>query len=424
MEGPIIEAQQAGRPAFASASRPRALLAHDWLCGMRGGEAVLERLANVLQERFEIVGLYVMFDDKRLLSPPLDALRARRLVCVSRLGCVPGAGRVRRWLLPFYPWAVTDLSLRLARQHARAPLSLVVSSSSAAIKGLRAPAGVPHLCYCHTPARYLWSQADEYARGGVRGWARAAGLRVFGPALRRWDRRTATAVTCFLANSRHTAGEIQRCYGVRAIVVHPPVRTDFFTPDPATPREDFWLAVSALEPYKRVDLAVEAAAKAGVRLVVAGDGSEARRLRRHAGPHVRFLGQVDASTLRSLYRRARALIFPQIEDFGIVAAEALACGLPVIARAAGGALDIVDDGQTGVLFERPDADAIITAARRLPAQCVQRCRQSALRFAPERFDQAIRTVLAQLVPTIGCGFKPQAPERAAPDTEHIPTPGA
>ncbi len=371
-------------------ARTRVLLAHDWLCGRRGGEAVLERIAAVLRERHEVVAVFTMFDDGSSIGPAVDALP--RVVWPG--GRVPGARVLRRWMLPLYPEAVRWLSGRLARLHDDRPIDLVVSSSSAAVKGLRPPRGVPHVCYCHAPARYVWSVEEEYAVGRSPGDAlRTLGLRAIGPLYRSWDRRTAANVTRFLANSSHTAAEIARCYGREAAVVHPPVRTGFFTPDPGVPRQPFWLFAGALEPYKRADLAVEAARWAGVRLVMAGGGSMERALRARARrlPEgtVEIAGRVSDERLRELYRRARLLLFPQVEDFGITAVEAQACGCPVVARRAGGALDTVIEGRTGAFFDRPEPAAIAEAAGRCPLGADIVCRRNAERFGETAFDESL-----------------------------------
>lgn len=390
MGHPIVSPAPAhARPGGAP---PRVALAHDWLCGYRGGEAVLDAIARVVARTCDIAGLYVMFDDRRPLTPAIDAIPR----VVSRIGRLPLAStRLRRWLLPLYPAAVGDLSRRLAADHAARPIDVLISTSSAAIKGLRPPPGVPHVCYIHSPARYVWSRGEEY-RGGLRG----LGLRLYRERFKRWDRETAGNVTTFIANSGHTAEQVRRCYGRDATVIHPPVRTEYFTPDAGVAREDFWLVVSALEPYKRVDAAIAAARLAGVDLVIAGDGSQRRALERLAsepGPgasRVRFLGRVGDEQLRDLYRRARLLVFPQVEDFGIVAAEALACGLPVIARRAGGALDIVEEGITGAFFDTPVPLHIIDAAKKCPRDASRACRESAARFAEEAFDASIRVGIA------------------------------
>lgn len=380
--------------ATPSQGPARFALAHDWLCGFRGGEAVLERLAVVAGELGEIDRLYTMFDDGRGLAPAIDAL-ARE---VSPLSSLPA--RLRRWLLPLYPWAVGRLSERLARRQREAPVDLLVSTSSAAIKGMRPPRGVPHVCYCHAPARYVWSVRGEYARGGgLGGRARGLGLAAAGPWYRRWDRASAAHVTAFVANSSHTAREIGRCFGREAAVVHPPVRTGFFTPAPVE-REGFWLFAGALEPYKRVDLAIAGAAAAGAPLKIVGGGSMEGGLRRVRRAGVEVLGRVSDESLRDLYRRARLLVFPQIEDFGIAAVEAQACGCPVVARRAGGALDSVVEGETGVFFDAPEGASIARAADACPADA-RACRENAERFSVARFDGAMREQIVRALAARG-----------------------
>ncbi len=384
-------------------SRPRAgariALAHDWLCGYRGGEAVLERLARLSIERFapspaDHPPVYTMFDDReKMTQAPTLAGLARITPPLSRL---PGAVEFRRWLVPLYPRFVEALSSALARDHARRPIDLLVSTSSCAVKGIRTPRGVPHVCYCHAPARYFWSQREAYEAGGG---LRAAGLRKFGEKFRAWDRATSAHVTTYIANSAFIAAQVKQFFDRDAQVVHPPVRTSFFTPDAATPRESFWLVVSALEPYKRVDLAIKAANATGQRLVIAGSGSEWSRLRAMAGASVRFVGRVDDEALRRLYRRAAVLIHPQIEDFGIAAVEAQACGLPVVAFRAGGALETVIDSKSGVFFDEPSVANLVDAIARAPrsgqglANAASECRQNAERFSAERFDAAMEAVM-------------------------------
>jgi glycosyltransferase involved in cell wall biosynthesis len=373
------------RDPDAARDRPRIALAHDWLCGLRGGEQVLERIASVVRTEFDSRALYTMFDDGGSIGPATDDARH----VASWLNALPGA--LRRWLLPLYPSAVAQLSSHLSRDHAKDPIDLLISSSSAAIKAMRAPDGVPHLCYCHAPARYIWSRAAEYSRG-----LSGLGLSVLAPAYKRWDRTTAPRVTRFIANSTYIRSEIARCYQRDADVVHPPVRTDRFTPDPSVPREDNLLVVSALEPYKRVDLAIETAKAKSLPLTIVGGGSDEARLRAMSGPTVTFAGRVDDETLLRHYRSARALLFPQIEDFGIVAVEAQACGTPVVAFRAGGALDIVVDGVTGVLFDHPTPESLADAIERVE-QNPRACRQNAERFSERRFDERIRAIILEML---------------------------
>ena len=367
---------------------PRIALAHDWLCGLRGGEKVLENLARLVAAEYAPARLYVLFDDGNPIGSAVDELPRR----VARLGRLPWASaRARRWLLPAYPSAVRDLSRRLARDHRRCEIDLLISTSSAAIKGLAPPPGVPHLCYCHSPARYVWSRKDEYTKGV--GLA-SAGLRLFGPSFRAWDRRSARNVTRFIANSSYTAGQIRSCYSRDATVVHPPVETAFFTPDAEIKREDYWLLVGAMEPYKRADLAIAAANQAAHPLVVVGHGTQRAQLERLAGPTVTFTGSIRGEPLREHYRRARLLLFPQVEDFGITAVEAQACGCPVVARGEGGALDTVLDGDTGSLFHESSSAAMIEAIARCPTDAHAACRSNSLRFSVERFVASMRAEIA------------------------------
>ena len=365
-------------------AKPRVALAHDWLVGMRGGEFVLDRLAR----QFGPTELYTLVSNGRPLTEAISACR----VITSPLQRLPGAsGRLRRQYLPLMPWAVGRLKV--------APCDLLISTSSAVMKSIRPPKGTPHLCYCHSPARYIWAQTQEYATGSGGRWRRI-GLGLIGPVFRRWDRATADRVTMFLANSQHTAERIQRYFGREAQVVYPPVRTDWFTPDPGVQREDWLLVVSALEPYKRTELVVRAASHAGLKLKVAGEGSQQKALAGAAGPTVEMLGRVDDQTLRDLYRRAKALVFPQVEDFGLIPVEAQATGCPVIAFAGGGALETVTP-QTGIFFSQHTVEALVEAVAALDEARIDpvQCRRNAERFNEQAFDEAIsravKTVLGQ-----------------------------
>jgi glycosyltransferase involved in cell wall biosynthesis len=414
----------AGAARSAGTARARIALAHDWLCGVRGGEHVLDRLARLVLRDHAPGALYTMFDEGRPLSQAID--------CFRRVA--PGATRpkvvqrLRKKLLPTFPALVGALSRTLARDHAREPIDLLISTSSSAIKGLRTPARaggertparargaaaparagagrVPHVCVCFTPARYVWSRLDDYAQAsGVSGLA----LRATAPWYRRWDRATSANVTHFISISRYIAREVERCYGRRSLVVFPPVRTAYFTPDAGTPREDFWLCVGALEPYKRVDLAVRAANIARARLIIVGGGSGERVLREMAGPTIEFAGRVGDDRLRDLYRRARLFLFPQVEDFGIVAGEALACGTPVVARLAGAAPEIVPP-ECGAFFSDARPEAVLEAVARCPqpdelVSGVQgaggvsdACVRAAARFSEDVFDAAMSRVVERVL---------------------------
>lgn len=380
----MIDRKETSRNAAGCDShRPRIALAHDWLVGLRGGEFVLDRLARL----YGPTALYTLVNDHRPLTDAIDACDVR----TSPLQRLPGAaGRWRRWYLPFMPWAVERIPVE--------PCDLLISTSSAVMKSIRPPDGVPHLCYCHSPARYFWDQTDDYAIGSA-GGLRHVGLRLMRTRFQRWDRRTAARVTRFLANSRHTAARIDRFYGREAAVVHPPVRTNFFTHDPGLPREDWLLIVSALEPYKRVDLVIEAAKRAGCELKIIGRGSQSAALRAMAGTGIEFLGRVSDQVMRDHYRRAAAFVFPQLEDFGITAVEAQATGCPVIAFAAGGALETVTE-ETGVFFGEQSVDSLVDAVKRFfdgPVISPSRCRANAERFSESRFDASINAHVTEML---------------------------
>lgn len=322
----------------------RAALVHDWLTGMRGGENVLEALAALLPN----APIHTLFHFPGTVSPALEAREIR----TSFVQKMPWIEAKYRWYLPLFPAAIEDFDL--------GEFDLVVSSSHCVAKGVIPPPGAFHLCYCHTPMRYAWDQEHAYfpKRRGVISRLRAAAL----SRLRTWDAASATRVDLFVANSRFVAERIRRYYGRDAEVVHPPVDVDFFRPasqEETTGYEQggsgwgkpYALAVSALAPYKRMDLAIAACARLGLELRIVGTGPEESRLRALAAESrfpVRFLGRVPPEALRDLYRGAVCFVQPGIEDFGIAAAEAQACGTPVVAAGRGGALDIVTDQETGI----------------------------------------------------------------------------
>jgi glycosyltransferase involved in cell wall biosynthesis len=356
------------------------VLVHDWLTGMRGGEKVLEAFCRVLPGADILTLVHVAGS----VSPAIESHPIR----TSIVQHLPQAGRRYRYYLPLFPAAVELFDLDA--------VDLVISTSHCAAKAV-VPAGrARHLCYCHSPMRYGWDQFDAYFGPGRVGRVASAALRPVLAGLARWDRDTAGRVDRFLANSQYVAGRIARYYNRRASVLYPPVDTGFFTPGGGRP-EPYFLVVSALVPYKRVELAIDAAAELGAPLKVVGTGPELDRLRARAGPTVEFMGALGDPELRDAYRRALAVVLPAEEDFGIVPVEAMACGRPVIALARGGATESVEPGVTGLLVEeaRPEAfaKAMDAASRRTfdPA----RLRARAEAFGIERFEDAFRTMLAE-----------------------------
>jgi glycosyltransferase involved in cell wall biosynthesis len=351
-------------------------LIHDWLTGMRGGEKCLEAFGEI----FPDAPIYTLVHRPGKVSPAIE----RHPIHTSFLQRAPGGKQHYQRYLPLFPLAIERFDLR--------GYDLVLSSSHAVAKGVVVHPGTTHVCYCHTPMRYVWQAYPEYfGNGRVRfplSWVLAAAV----TGLRTWDVATAPRVDHFIANSHNVAARIRRYYGRDASVVHPWVDTDGFTPAPSVPREDFYLIISALVPYKRVDLALEAVRRLGRRLVVIGHGVEARRLRRAAGPETSWCGWAGPAELRDALRRARALLFPGEEDFGIVPLEAMACGTPVIAYGAGGALETVIEGKTGTFFAEPTVASLMDAMRRSEASGWDPAagRQRALEFGRPRFVARMR----------------------------------
>jgi glycosyltransferase involved in cell wall biosynthesis len=354
----------------------RVALVHDWLTGMRGGERCLE----VFCELFPAADLYTLLH----VPGSVSSLIERRRIVTSFIQGLPGARDRYRSYLPLFPAAVHRFDL--------SGYDLVLSSSHAVAKGVRVPPGALHVCYCFTPMRYVWDLYGQYF-----GPAAAAGplTRAAMPAvaawLRRWDRRTAAGVHHFVAISSFIADRIGRAYGRVADVIHPPVDVARFRPDGSA--GDYYLVVSALTPYKRVDLAVEAATRLGRRLVVVGTGPEGPRLRARAGPTVQFRGWQDDAAVADLLAGCRALLFPPLEDFGIAPLEAMASGRPVIAYGAGGALEtVVPPGAgappTGLLFVPQTVDALAGAMVRLESGAVD-FEPKALRRRAEAFDRPV-----------------------------------
>ena len=322
----------------------RVALVHDWLTGMRGGEKVLLSLARL----FPAAPIFTLLHVPGSVAPELET-REIRTTFVQHLPAV----RTRyRSYLPLFPAAAASFDL--------SAFDLVISSSHCVAKGARAAAGALHVCYCHTPMRYVWDRYDDYFGPGRVGGAAAVLLPAIAEGLRAWDVATAGGVHRYAANSAHVAGRIRRYYGREAVVIPPPVDADFFTPD-GRPPGDYDLVVSAMVPYKRIELILDAYRGRGRRLKVVGGGPDAARLRALGGRETEFLGPVDDHALRELYRGCRALIMASVEDFGIVPLEAMACGRPAVVFAEGGGRETVLAGQTGVLFEEATPMALRAA---------------------------------------------------------------
>ena len=366
----------------------RVAVVHDWLTGMRGGERVLEAILAIVGDADIFTLLYVPGS----VSEAIEA----HTIHTSFIDRIPFAETRYRHLLPLFPAAIERFDLR--------GYDLIVSSSHCVAKGVITPAGVPHLCYCHTPMRYVWDQYDTYFAPGRASAPVRAGMHVAAARLRRWDVRTAKRPTTIVANSAHVRARVQMYWQRDANVVYPPVDVNRFAA--SAEREDFYLAVSALVPYKRLDLAVEAFARTGRRLVVVGEGPEYARLSRLNGRCTEFAGRVSDADVAALMSRCRAFLLPGEEDFGIAAVEAQAAGAPVIALGKGGALETVvgangaaTSGATGIFFAEPTMESLREALTRFETLSFDQAaiRGNAKRFEASRFDREMKARLESLL---------------------------
>jgi glycosyltransferase involved in cell wall biosynthesis len=374
-----------------AAGRQRIALVHDWLTGMRGGEKVLEAVC----ERYPEAELFTLVHIKGSVSPAIERLRPH----TSFIQRLPMVRRLYRAYLPLFPTAIEQFDLDR--------FDLVVSMSHCCAKSVVKTGRARHLCYCLTPMRYAWDQFDAYFGPGRIGRAPSALMRRVMSRMARWDRDTAGRADCYVAISHYVAGRIRRYYNRDAIVVYPPVDTTFFTPRPvaspifSSPHPTsgrYALVVSALVPYKLVDLAIEACRLARMPLTIAGDGPERARLQRLAGAvpgSVTFLGRQSDEAIRELYRGAAVTLLPGEEDFGIVPVESQACGTPVVALGRGGAVETVVPGTTGVLVDEPTASAFADAISQATQTAFDAAaiRRHAERFSRERFVAEISALI-------------------------------
>jgi len=357
----------------------RVALVHDWLTGMRGGEKCLE----VLCEMFPKAPIYTLVHWKGSLSPTIES----HPIHESWIAKLP-LGRSRyRWHIASYPKAIESFDL--------SGYDLVVSISHCAAKGVITRADTLHVCYCNSPVRYFWDLASEYFAPHRSGWL----VRRVGSAIaywfRLWDRVSADRVDLFIGNSFNIRDRIRKHYRRPALVVYPPVDTEFFTPGSEPTAEDApFLTVSALVPYKGVDLTIRAANRLGAKLRVIGSGPDLKRLRSLAGPTVRFEEWVSMEALREAYRGCRALVQAHEEDFGIAPLEALACGRPAVALAKGGALETVTP-DTGILYREPTEEALAEAMREVTRRRFDPVvlRRQALTFGRERYRTEMTALL-------------------------------
>lgn len=359
----------------------RVAIVHYWLVSMRGGEKVVEALCDMYPD----ADIFTLVYDEKQIS---EKIRRHRII-PSFLQNIPGAISRYQSLLPLMPFALESLDLR--------GYDLIISSESGPAKGIIPPPHAVHVCYCHSPMRYLWDHYHAYRSSA--GMAARRLMPIIAPLLRSWDVSSSLRVDRFVANSHHVAARVSKYYRRTASVVPPPVAVDEFTP--VADVGDFYLCAGQLVPYKRVDLAVRAFTEMGRNLVVIGEGAkgEIEALKRLAGPTVQFLGRAPFPVLKEHLARCRALIFPGEEDFGIVPVEAMASGRPVIAFGSGGALETVIHGHTGLLFKEQSVDSLVEAVRVFEESELlfqpEAIRAHASKFSAHNFHASMRKIIAE-----------------------------
>jgi glycosyltransferase involved in cell wall biosynthesis len=324
-------------------------IVHYWLINMRGGEKMLEALLELYPQ----ADIYTHVYDPKAVSPLINSHR----VYTSSINRLPFAKRLYQKYMPLMPGALKEFDLL--------EYDLVISSEAGPVKGVVPNVDAYHICYCHSPMRYLWDLYHEYSRKS--GFVTRFFMKRFIPSLRIWDQTSANLVDRFITNSRYVAKRIRRYYNREAEVVYGPAAIEKFLPLERKP-EDFYLFFGQLTGYKRADIAIEACLASGRKLLVAGSGAGKKEIRRYGkSPLVQFLGRVKDEEIGELFSRARALLFPGIEDLGLVPIEANAAGCPVIAFRKGGVLDTVKENVTGLFFDRQSPASLIEAMDRFEA---------------------------------------------------------
>lgn len=359
-------------------NEPRTAIIHYWLVGMRGGERVLERLIRL----FPRADIFTHVYDPQAVS---ELIRERE-VRTTFIQKLPASRRHYQKYLPLMPLALEQLDLR--------GYDLILSSESGPAKGVIAPPGALHVCYCHSPMRYLWDHYTEYLRSA--GLFSRLAMPLLTHGLREWDYASSARVDRFIANSTFIQQRIEKAYRRPSAVVYPPIDVEaFHTSDEI---DGHYLWVGQMTPYKRADLAVEAFNELGLPLLMIGEGQALSDLKRRAGPNIKIVPRVSFEELKRAYARCRALVFTAEEDFGMVPVEAMASGRPVLAFGRGGALDTLVPGVTGLFFEAQTKESLVAAVEAMeawlphfnPADAVR----NAQRFAPERFDAGVLSVIA------------------------------
>lgn len=352
-------------------------LVHDWLTGQRGGEKVLEVLCEIFPE----APIFSLF---HFPGSQIKSIEEKKIF-TSFLQRMPLLRRKYRFYLPLFPLAVELFDLQ--------DFDMVVSSSHCVAKGVIPRPDALHVCYIHSPVRYAWNQYFAYFSPQKLGFFSRKIIPFSIHKLRLWDESSSHRVDHFIANSRTTSQRVQKYYRRQSDVIHPPVDTEFF--HPGDKQEDYFLIVSALVPYKKIELAIQTFNQNGKVLKIVGQGPEFKRLKKISKTNIQFLGSIDADSLLKAYQRAKALIMPGEEDFGINALEAQACGIPVVSYARGGALETVISGETGVFFNDLSVDSLSGALDKLESVNFNKetIRSHAQKFSRENFKENISAFL-------------------------------
>ncbi|PRH84421.1 glycosyl transferase [Labrys okinawensis] len=359
----------------------RVAIVHYWFVGMRGGEKVIEALC----ELFPQADIFTHVYRADAVSPVIR----RHKVSTSFIDRLPAAHRLYKSYLPLMPMALENLDLR--------GYDLVISSESGPAKGIVPPADATHICYCHSPMRYIWNMFHDYRERS--GFLTRMMMPPIAHYIRNWDAASASRVDHFVSNSKTVARRVQSYYRRDSDVIFPPVDTMAFRPVEASELEDYYLMVGELVRYKRPDLAVEAFNRTRKKLVIIGGGEMFAKVKAMAGPTVSVLGPQPFGALQHHYARCRALVFPGEEDFGIVPVEAMASGRPVIAYGRGGATETVIADRTGVFFQTQSVEAIIDAIERLEAMDIDpsAITAHAAGFGKEVFTEKMRAYVDRRV---------------------------
>lgn len=354
-------------------------IVHDWLTIYGGSESIV----RILHDMFPEAPIYTTVYDKKNMPADFTQMDIRP----SFLQRYPFAKKKYTMYLPFMPRAFESFDL--------SEYDLVISSNTSCSKGVLTGARTLHICYCNTPMRYGWDFYHEYIREkGVLGKFLISCMM---KKIRLWDRLSADRVDRFIANSHNVARRIRKHYGRRSHVIYPPVRTQMFTISDRKASEEYYLAVSRLVPYKRIDLLVDAFSVLGLPLKIIGDGSEMKELKKKASSNVQFLGRLEDDMVLKYMQGAKAFLFPGEEDFGITPIEAQACGVPVIAYGRGGALETVVNRKTGLFFMEQTKESVMEAVKSFENMTFQRevIADHAEKFSEERFRKELKDYILE-----------------------------